>query len=1166
MRAGEIDAATFLNVSAGNDIDITTGTATYSLDQSSQTVKKKTFSKKVTTKRDTVDTATTIASTLTGATVSMNAGNDLNITGSAVVGDDAVLLAAKNDINIQAGIDTNREWNHVEEKKSGFLSGGGGFGISYGTRTTTTDQNRDAVTQSGQARSMVGSIGGDLALDAGNAIKVGGTDMSSGQDMSLTAKNVTIDPGKDQIDGKLETRVVQDAISLKVGGSVVNAIQAVQSVQQTAKATDNKRVQAMAAATAAMAAKNAAADIQKNGFSVSLSLTAGHSESVQTTTTSETLHTGSVLTAGRDVSIVAKGDSANSDINIVGSEINAGRNVTLAAADQVNLVAAQDLESQHSESKSISAEAGVAASYSSNGGLAVGFTASVSGSKGHEDGDGTTQVNSYVNAGQKLTISSGGDTNVKGAVASANQVVADVGGNLNLESLQDTAKFDSKTQSASVSGSVSQTKITSDYASVQEQSGIKAGDGGFQIRVGGNTDLKGAVISSTEEGIAVNSLVTKTLTQSEIANYAKMEASSVGLSGSTTTKGTGDKPETGKGTVGLMNMGDSGSTAGISGIAATSSSDASVTKGGISAGTVVITDDAAQRALAGQGATETIAGIDRDVATGVDTSGSLANNFDLAEVQTTLDVTASFSAAATREVGIYADKQLREADELESKAAALPDGPEKAEMQLRAAEMRDSWKEGGAARVALHATVGGVAGGSGGAVGAAASASATPLLHQEIRKLGIPSGLESALLLAAGATVGAAVGGEAGALAATNEVQNNYLKHKELTALRDELANCDQRKCSPGEREKIVNRYAELSAKNDKDLAACVTKECVEGHAREIQAASKIQHAILSEIDEGRGGELRGRQEKTAAIAHQYKKVEALKKDAAELQRWAINNCKGISLQECGQKLSQSKQVIGGVILDFIPLIGDAKGFVEAKTPAEFALAVVGTVGGPLGDAFKAAVKGGKAAEAIGNVADVEKATEALNANRQVTEVSNALLAEKRSKGASNTTDKAVPAIETRPVVSKSTPINGGGTVNNTAPARESGFVFRGDDRGPDTIFNEGFQPRGTNTNLLEFTESNVPSIFVSTTTSPNVARWFAEIQDGGYVYTIKGQPHGVDVNSTLGNLSPHRNELEIAVPGGVNPLDIMGARAVTPDGKFTGPFIRNPKYVPGKK
>jgi hypothetical protein len=42
---------------------------------------------------------------------------------------------------------------------SGFLSGGG-FGISYGQRTTCTEQNRTIAVQGGQARSIVDSIGG----------------------------------------------------------------------------------------------------------------------------------------------------------------------------------------------------------------------------------------------------------------------------------------------------------------------------------------------------------------------------------------------------------------------------------------------------------------------------------------------------------------------------------------------------------------------------------------------------------------------------------------------------------------------------------------------------------------------------------------------------------------------------------------------------------------------------------------------------------------------------------------------------------------------------------------------------------------------------------------------------------------------------------------------
>ena len=51
----------------------------------------------------------------------------------------------------------------------------------------------------------------------------------------------------------------------------------------------------------------------------------------------------------------------------------------------------------------------------------------------------TTYNNSHVSAGNSVNITSGGDTNVIGGTVKANQVTANVGGNLNVESLQDTA-------------------------------------------------------------------------------------------------------------------------------------------------------------------------------------------------------------------------------------------------------------------------------------------------------------------------------------------------------------------------------------------------------------------------------------------------------------------------------------------------------------------------------------------------------------------------------------------------------------------------------------------------------------------------------------------------------------------------------------------------------
>ncbi|WP_261797273.1 hypothetical protein, partial [Ralstonia sp. TCR112] len=54
---------------------------------------------------------------------------------------------------------------------------------------------------------------------------------------------------------------------------------------------------------------------------------------------------------------------------------------------------------------------------------------------------------------------------------------------------------------SSASGSVSQGKLNSDYAAVGEQSGIRTGDGGFQIDVKGNTDFKGGVIASSDRAV-----------------------------------------------------------------------------------------------------------------------------------------------------------------------------------------------------------------------------------------------------------------------------------------------------------------------------------------------------------------------------------------------------------------------------------------------------------------------------------------------------------------------------------------------------------------------------------------------------------------------------------------------------------------------------------------
>ncbi|HBC3162630.1 TPA: VENN motif pre-toxin domain-containing protein, partial [Escherichia coli O146] len=144
----------------------------------------------------------------------------------------------------------------------------------------------------------------------------------------------------------------------------------------------------------------------------------------------------------------------------------------------------------------------------------------------------------------RLTIISGRDTTLTGAQAGGETVKVDAGRHLTLTSEQDSDRYDSKQQNASAGGSftfgsmsgsasvsLSRDKMHSNYDSVQEQTGIFAGRGGFDVTTGQHTQLNGAVIASTATADK-NRLDTGTLGFRDIENRAdyKVEHQSVGIS------------------------------------------------------------------------------------------------------------------------------------------------------------------------------------------------------------------------------------------------------------------------------------------------------------------------------------------------------------------------------------------------------------------------------------------------------------------------------------------------------------------------------------------------------------------------------------------------------------------------------------------------------------
>ncbi|MDZ3825670.1 RHS repeat-associated core domain-containing protein [Pseudomonas monsensis] len=130
------------------------------------------------------------------------------------------------------------------------------------------------------------------------------------------------------------------------------------------------------------------------------------------------------------------------------------------------------------------------------------------------------------------------------------------------------------------------------------------------------------------------------------------------------------------------------------------------------------------------------------------------------------------------------------------------------------------------------------------------------------------------------------------------------------------------------------------------------------------------------------------------------------------------------------------------------------------------------------------------------------------------------------------------------------------------APKQENQYLFRGDDREPWEIFETGFEPWGDSKDLFLHALDNKipPSWYISTSISEQQATKFATgygIADG-YIYVLKNVK-GIDVNKELGALSPHRREVEIAIPGGVKSQDIVGATPVHEDGSYKGYSVLNP-------
>ncbi|WP_210456394.1 hemagglutinin repeat-containing protein [Pantoea ananatis] len=965
-EATDVTAKQDIALQAGRDVNLNTATESdYYYKEETKT--KKGFLSKKTTHTIQEDSATNEKGTLlSGNNVSVKAGNDLLVKGSQVVGDGNVALDAGNNVDIAAATNTDSTWRFSETKKSG-LMGTGGIGISIGSSKSLQEMRDKGTTQS-QSISTVGSTKGNVSVTAGKQLQVNGADLVAGGNMALQGDSVTVTPGHDLRTQDERTEQRTSGLTLALSGAVAEAVNSAVAAAQSAKQQSDGRLAALQATKAVLSGVQAnqasqLAQVQgdpNNGIGISISLSTQQSKSEQHQQ-SDTVN-GSTINAGRNLSINATGKGQGRDsgnLVISGSQLKAGGDTTLQAANDITLTGAAN--TQQTTGKNSSSGGGIGVSFGVGAGSAgVSVFASVNGAKGNEKGNGTVWSETTLDSGGKVAISSGRDTTLSGAQVNGNSVKADVGRDLTITSLQDSDKYDSKQSSFGAGGSftfgsmtgsgyinASQDKMHSNFDSVKEQSGLYAGNGGFDVTVGNHTQLNGAVIASQADADK-NRLDTGTLGFTNLHNEAdyKTEHQGIGMSSGASLGGqfAGNMANTM-----LAGAGGKGHAEGT-------------TQSAVSDGTIVVRDQANQK--------QDTATLSRDTAHANDSISPIFNKEKeqqrLQTAQMIGEIGSQVADIARTQGEIYALKKAQEVkgpppEGASEKARNAYIESLKATPEYKKAIADSDSGTGSSLQQGIQAATAAVQGLAGGDFKAALAGASAPYLAELIHKNTTTTGpdgkpvVNTAANLMAHAVVGAVIAqaqGNSALSGASGAALGEFIAQEMYPGIaRTDLSE---------EQKQTISALGTLAA----GLAGGLANGSASGAIAGAQAGKNaVENNSLADI---------------AQAQSEGKTLEqkANEQVEAENDRYKKANCGGMSAEACSVKMYQERrEALKETVslgADFVPIVGDIKSFAEAQSAADYLAAVIGIIPGA-GDAAGKIIKAAEAALKNGDVAEASK-------------------------------------------------------------------------------------------------------------------------------------------------------------------------------------------------
>ncbi|WP_405205734.1 hemagglutinin repeat-containing protein [Acinetobacter baumannii] len=592
------------------------------------------------------NTQTTVTQLSVGGKTTLQTGQgDINIVGSSVASKGDVNLHAARDINIKSSQNSQSQSEQSSNK------GIGSAQISdteqfYGYMSGKSQSTSNSVEQQ---RSQVGSLEGNVNIQAGRQYTQQVADVIAAKDLNIKAQDIQV------LEGHNTGSSSENSKDLKVGQfSRVSSplIDLVNAADKATKSQADDRTQALQAVAAGAQGYQTYSDI-KGGALFKAESGIGFSTSKNQQNSSYATSQQNNLKAGGNVNLT----STHGDIHL--------QNTQVKAEDKINLDSAKNivLESGQSQNK--------ADGKNSNAGLSVGVGASVGAQtgvyiygeagfgKGSNHLDSNTHNQTTLDA-KNISLTSKGDTTLRGAQAKADRIDANVGGQLKVESLQDTVEQNTKQTGAGgrlqasfgtawqASGNFSSSKASGDSNSVNQQSGLFAGDGGYHVKAD-SVDLKGGAIVSTATKDK-NDLTTNRLTFSNIENQSEYDATTVSLSGGTSLGGGKSSPGDSKAPKPTNNDNWRNATSFSPSLPQhDSDKDSSTTYATLSAGKITV---------GGQSTTVEQLGIHSDASTANRAVETLPNLQTILDKQKTVADATSTIAAASR---TYAQDQIKNA-------------------------------------------------------------------------------------------------------------------------------------------------------------------------------------------------------------------------------------------------------------------------------------------------------------------------------------------------------------------------------------------------------------------------------------------------------------------------------------------------------------------------